>query len=290
MNKDKKVNYNEIVFSDIEVKDIIDSYLGGESSVKIGKRYGITHKPILKVLHNNGIDVNQKRFMRKYSLNENYFDEIDTPNKAYILGFLYADGHNSINKSTITMSLQEEDVEILDAIRKELGSEKPLEFLDYSNKHDYGYTYKNQYRLNVFSKHMCQSLDKIGMTPNKSLILEFPNINDQFYSHFIRGYFDGDGSFCNYYTKDGKQQPLITFTSTYNMCKSIRNILIDNVNIPCGNIYDASCHNGVTSVLSISGVFQTQKILRWLYDDAQLYMKRKYDKYINAFINNSLSA
>lgn len=141
--KNGKEVYNKKIFTLEELKDIKESYIKGESSVSIGKRYGISHKPILRELHNMGVDVDQKKSVRKYQLDEHYFDSIDTPNKAYILGFLHSDGSNFPDKSTISLSLQEEDIDILERIRKELKSEKPLEFLDYSNKHDFGYTYKN---------------------------------------------------------------------------------------------------------------------------------------------------
>jgi len=55
--------------------------------------------------------------------------------------------------------------------------------------------------------------------------------------------------------------------------------LRNELNIPCGNIYDASCHNGVTKVLSFSGTKQVKKFLDWLYTDADMYLKRKYEKY-----------
>ena len=151
--------------------EIVKLYKEGLSSVEIAKSYGVTHKTITKILDKCGIQ-RRNGGRRRYKLNENYFDDIDTPNKAYILGFLYADGSNSESKCTISMSLQEEDGYILEKIRKEIGSEKPLEFLDYSNKHDGGYNYKNQYRLLMFSRHMCDALKDKGVVPNKSLILQ----------------------------------------------------------------------------------------------------------------------
>lgn len=268
----------EIKFTTMELEDIKNSYLNGESSVKIGNRYNTTHKPILKALKRMGVEIDRSHCVRKYSLNENYFDNIDTPNKAYILGLLYADGSNSLSKSTVSISLQEEDKELLDRIRAELDSAKPLEYLDYSNKHDGGYHYKNQYRLLFFSNHLCRQLNDKGMMPNKSLKLEVPILRNDLYSHFVRGYFDGDGSFCFRYTKDNKIRCLTTITSTQSFCEKIRQIIIDNVNIPCGNIYDSSCHNGVTKVLSISGLKQNESLFEWIYRDAELYLDRKYKK------------
>ena len=174
--KNNKPNYNEIVFNAIETNDIIQSYLSGESSVKLGYRYNVSYKVILKVLHRNNINVQQKFSVRKYTLNDKYFDIINTPNKAYILGLLWADGHNSVCKSTLTISLQEEDVDILHKINKEIKSNRPLDFLDYSNKHNFGYHYKNQYRLSVFSKHLCETLEQMGMLHDKNLKLKFPDI------------------------------------------------------------------------------------------------------------------
>lgn len=276
----------KITFSNEQLEDIRQSYLNGESTVKIGQRYGISHQPIRKVLEEMGIDRNQKRFVRKYNLDENYFDKIDTPNKAYILGLLYADGSNCISKGTVSISLQEEDKDLLEDIRKEIQSGKPLEYLDYSKKNDFGYAYKNQYRLLLFSKHMCNQLNDVGMIPNKSLKLKVPNLDEHLYSHFIRGYFDGDGSLTIRYTQDNKLRVLTTFTSTECFCNKIKDIIQQSVGIPCGNVYDASCHNNVTRVLSVSGIRQNQKLHSWLYQDANLYLQRKYDKVQMLYMHN----
>ena len=278
VKKYKKPRFTFESFTKEQELEIVEKYNLGLSTVKIGKEYDVGHKVIARVLDKYNVPrIGNGR--RKYSLDEHYFDSINTPNKAYILGFLFADGSNCKDKHTITMSLQEEDGYILDMMRKEIKSEKPLEYLDYSNKHDFGYTYKNQYRFLLFSAKICRALENIGMVPNKSLVLDFPDIPEELYPHFIRGYFDGDGSYCPHYTKDGKFQPLITFTSTDTFCQKLQTILKEKLNIRGGNIYDASCHNGVTKVLSISGRLQTKAILDWLYKDADMYLTRKYEKY-----------
>lgn len=276
VKKFKEPRFSYHSFSMEAKNDIKSMYLSGYSTVKIAKKYNTSHKTIARVLDEYEI----KRIgngRRKYKLDEHYFDVIDTPNKAYILGLLYADGSNGKSKSTITISLQEEDVDLLERIRTELKSEKPLEYLDYSNKHDFGYHYKNQYRLLFFSAHMCRTLEAIGMVPNKSLVLTFPDIDPTLHSHFIRGYFDGDGCFCKSLSKG-----IISFTSTHTFCKSIQDIFIENLGIS-GGIYDASCHNGCTAAFSISGNRQVKKILDWLYNDADIYLERKYYKYIDAY-------
>lgn len=108
-------------------------YKKGLSITQIGEKLKIYHKLVSKVLKENNIE-RKNNNKRTYKLNEHYFDKIDTPNKAYILGFFYADGCNIMSKSTVTMSLEETDKEILEKIRLEIGSERQLEFIEQSKK------------------------------------------------------------------------------------------------------------------------------------------------------------
>ena len=278
-----------LIFTNDDKDKICDLYLSGFSTVQIGKVFNCGNKAIARVLEQYGIDRTGVG-LRKYSLNEHYFDEIDTSNKAYILGFLYADGNNSESKCTISMSLQEEDKDILEAIRKEINSEKPLEFLDYSNKHDGGYNYKNQYRLLMFSKYMCNTLKEKGMTPNKSLILKWPTfLKDDLYLHFLRGYIDGDG-----YIQPHKYEHCVSILSTYDFCSSAKDYIESKLDVQC-RLDDAPCHNGVTTYLFIRYKEQVKKFLDWIYRDADLKLERKYNTYISKYclkedINNTLTA
>ncbi len=277
MTKNGKLWNHERLFTEEEVQDIIQSYLNGESSVQIGKRYNTTHKPILKLLKKNDIYVDKlaRRFHRQYALNEDYFDDIDTQDKAYIFGFLMADGNNNPSKQTISMALQEEDKYILEEMRSKIGSEKPLEFIDYSNKHDFGYTYKNQWRLNLFSKKFCEVLAEKGIVPGKSSCLQFPTcIPNNLLSHFIRGYFDGNGTICSTST-------LVSITSTKDFCTSLNNLLWQHLNIQ-GRLNEASNHNGITYTYTITKISDVIKFLNWIYNDAHMYLIRKYIKYKSA--------
>lgn len=269
----------KLVFLESEEKSICDMYLSGISSVQIGKQFGCDHKTITKVLDKYCID----RIgvgLRRYQLNEHYFDNIDTPNQAYILGFFYADGSNCEDKQTITMSLQEEDGYILDMIRQEIGSEKPLEYLDYSKKHDGGYNYKNQYRLLMFSKHMSQVLHDKGMPQNKSLILQWPTfLRDDLYSHFLRGYIDGDGHLR-------KVGHFVSLVSTEDFCNSAKEYIENKLGIEC-KIIDSPCHNGITRQLIISKKENTKPFLDYIYQDVEICLQRKYQIYYEKYINNT---
>lgn len=264
-------------FSEALTRKIISRYLSGETANSLGKDYVISHHSIANLLKANQIPIRSKSGIRKYSIDENYFDSIDEPNKAYILGLLFADGSNVPQKSTVSISLQEEDKAILESIRAEIKYEKPLDFFDYSSKNDFGYSYKNQYRLSIFCSRYCDQLAQLGMVANKSLILKFPILPEQLISHFVRGYFDGDGSVTH--CVRGKNK-LVTITSTLEFCNTLKEILQHSVHIN-SSVTEASNHNGRTYVLAISGKNQVEKFLDYIYQDAHyLFLKRKYQRYM----------
>lgn len=282
----ERKNYKKYIFTDEQKSLVVKLYKELGSSVDVGKMFNVSHKIITKILEEKGIKRTAAK-KRKYQINENYFDKIDTPNKAYILGFLWADGCNFPKKGTISMSLEEQDKDILECIRNEVGSERPLEFIDYSQKHDFGYVYKNQYRLLLFSTHMCKALECIGMVPNKSLIVTFPKISSHLIRHFVRGLFDGDGSvYRRKYKSRNSYQHTLTITSTLMLCEELVSIVKTELDINC-HVYDASNHNGITKVFNISGKNQIKKFMDWIYDGADLKLQRKYNRYIHYFYTDN---
>ena len=128
---------------------------------------------------------------------------------------------------------------------------------------------------------MCSTLNKIGMTPNKSLTLSFPDMSDEFINSFIRGYFDGDGSFTYSWSKYGKPQGIVSITSTKEFCEAVEDHIYKKIGIH-GTISDASNHNGITKVLIYSAL-KCKLLLDWLYKDSNLFLNRKHDRYLNAY-------
>ena len=130
----------------------------------------------------------------KYSFNENYFETIDSEEKAYWLGFLYADGcivNDNTNKQyKVVLTLNENDKEHVELFRKCLNSNNPIRRVC-SKLGDKEYFSSQFY---IYSKKMVNDLYNNGCIQNKSLVLKPPTITDNLVGHFIRGYFDGDGS------------------------------------------------------------------------------------------------
>lgn len=267
-------NYNEIIFTKEQEEFIVKLYtIDKKSTVQIGNIMECSYNKINRIHQKYNID-RRGNYSRKYNLNTEYFDDINTKNKAYVLGLFCADGCNYPPKSTAYISLQENDRELLEKIRKEMDVEKELVVVDCSNRHDNGYSYNNMCVLNLYSSHICNSLNKLGVVQNKSLKLKFPNIQPCLYNHFLRGYFNGDGSIY----LNNNNLPTVTLTSTQSFCMSAKAIIESCLNIYCG-VYESSCHNGITKVLQISGK-SAVKFLDWIYDEADLYLLRKYNRYI----------
>jgi hypothetical protein len=120
---------------------------------------------------------------RVNNFNDDYFETINTEDKAYFLGLLFADGNVYTARNRVQITLVNEDAYIL---------KKFSECIGYSGKM---YIDREKYsKLILPSKKMCEDLTKLGCTPNKSLTLQFPTeVPDKLMHHFIRGCFDGDG-------------------------------------------------------------------------------------------------
>lgn len=262
---------SKIVVSNSDETEIVNLYNNGSTIKEISKIFNFGERRVSNILKKYDVTI-LKSYERpsKYTLDENYFDEINTQDKAYLLGLLYADGTNRGN--CFEISLQERDKDILDKMNNAIGSNRNLSFIDYSSKNP---NYQNQYSLHVYNRHMCEQLSLHGMVKRKSLILKFPKwLNENLYSHFIRGYFDGDG----FVSKDYKNAKS-SIVSTEDFCKAVQNILKEKL---CINSYIYLCHNNInttTRTLQISGRNQIRKFLDYIYYDANLYLKRKYEIY-----------
>lgn len=119
------------------------------------------------------------------SIRHDYFTEIDTPVKAYVLGLLAADGNVQSERPIIRLVLNDKDRGVVEMVRDELAPEYPVR------------TYEGE-DVAVFavsSERIASDLGTYGIVPNKSLSLVFPSeLPEDRWHDFLLGYFDGDGS------------------------------------------------------------------------------------------------
>jgi len=199
-----------------------------------------------------------------YTVDENYFEKIDTNNKAYILGFIYADGN--IHKNVLTISLSYKDIEILEFIKNELKYDGIIKHFFIKNR--------EYVRLCITSKKIINDLINLGIIKNKTyLSKKLPNYGNHFNS-FLLGFFDGDGSIYNNSYKNRSVEYGITFSSNIDVLNEIKNILKIN-NISSSKIRKRY-NNDISCMLEIRGNINIEKIFNFLYSSSDFYLNRKY--------------
>lgn len=272
MAKQKKV----LPLSD---QDISKIYLDGISSCKIAIMCGCRDKRILAILRRNKIYIKSlSEARRKYKFDEHFFTIIDSDEKAYWLGFIEADGcirhikfhtnKNEYDKYDLAINLSKKDREMLIKFKDSIKASHPIR--DCIDKDDY-----EKSSLVITSKKLFQDLLDKGCCPRKSLRLTFPVsdvLDEKYYSSFLRGYYDGDGSIHNAKERGCKNQSyFVTIAGTEKFLK-----VINNISKNLGRIYE----HGKIYILR----FRNEKafsFLDFIYSNCnKLRMERKYDRYI----------
>jgi hypothetical protein len=181
---------------------------------------------------------------------------------AYILGYWFADGY--ISSKGYLVGISSKDISIINSIKKILNANhKILTSKKRVNEKEY-----TIHSLVISNKEMYNDIKHLGGVARKSLIATFPYIPNQYIRHFIRGYFDGDGSIS---VKKGNC-PCITFVGTKCFIESLMN------NLPYKK--EIRKHKNIY-IIGYSGK-KAQDILEYMYNESRIYLKRKYKLYKKA--------
>ena len=229
---------------------------------EISKTYKCDSSTIYRWLKYFGLYEKKERYNAKYSLDTKYFDNIDSEQKAYILGYILSDGH--VSSSTLMLCCK--DFDILEKISNEL---------------QYGGRIKTKNNglseLNITSKRITNKLKEYGYNNSKSYyininkILEF--IPSELIRHFVRGMFDGDGSICTYkYSYIKNIQYHLGYTGTKEVVDFIYKTFGLHTKIVVEGKFTFTC---VTSCKK-----DVIRILHYMYDNSHIYIDRKYRKYL----------
>ena len=238
------------------------------SMSKITNMLGISSARVKRVLIKNNIEIRSNNYYKAKEIDTDFFSKIDSEEKAYVLGFMYADGY--ITGKYFGFKQSAKDKEILEKIRTALKSDHKIG--EYINNNGYGQG--NAYcSLIVNNEKMVSDLQKLGIVFNKSKILRFPNqeqVPFHLLRHFIRGYFDGDGSI--YKVAQGNTYG-ISFTGTQDFLTGISNFFRDNGVDTASQIY--KYHDKDIYDYKIGGRSNVKKVRDILYIDASIFMNRK---------------
>ena len=175
----------------ISDKIIIKEYESGLSAKAIAKKYKVSDSGIKYRLKKNNILIRKQSYCWK-KFNVNFFDKIDSREKAYWLGFLYADGYNCQKINKVVLAIHSKDIEALEQYKKDLEFEGKIVL----NKKLDG-TGTVMASVGVTSENFSKQLAQKGCFQKKSLKTRMPDesiVPKNLIWHFIRGIFDGDGS------------------------------------------------------------------------------------------------
>lgn len=199
---------------------------------------------------------------------------------AYILGYFAADGSMYVNpRGSKYITFSSIDRELLEKVKHNLNSKHKIAL-----RKRYNENWKDSFTFQIGSKEMYSDLIKLGFMQHKARRFHLPKAPKKYMSHFIRGYFDGDGSVTRGYFKrkdrNNKMTPylLTCFASAnYSFLKEISVFLKKNINMGKGCINKKSGHLNYSKMDSI-------KLFEYMYKDVPkaLYLQRKYIKFQKA--------
>ena len=253
-------------------EEIIYSNKKGETIRNIASSYNVDPRTVSSFLKQFGINIKKPHPPKIYSVKEDIFQNIDTEEKAWMLGFISADGYIDSSKTKLKFTLAEKDKDVLEKIKSILRSNSPIKRKEGRQIKGTDYFGSSTVTLMISNAQICQDLEKHGAFYKKSLKLQFPLfLKDELIRHFIRGYFDGDGSI----TFGRHDFPKISIASNKEFLEGIHDILLkENIT---SNIY-ASNRSKVNS-LEINAKSIVEKFLNYIYKDSNIFMERKYQRY-----------
>ena len=270
-------------------EELIADYTGGVLTFdEIKKKYNASHLTIWRITDSRGIPRREHQVTsdagravcrenglnrNKYPVNSTFFDCIDSEEKAYWWGFLYADGYVGKDARAIVVNLSNVDVEHLKKFRDIISPERPVR-LEVKFRKNLGITTRTAV-LRVDDKYICSRLQELGMIPKRTEFWRVgDNLPDDLFRHWLRGYFDGDGTASKDISRPtirilGQEDLLVWFLKELNTNNVLHTSTVPRQkggkNGTKINIYE----------LSVGGSHQMVSFREWLYKNAVVYLERK---------------
>lgn len=244
---------------------ILEFHKMGMTSKEIGQELGVSHELVQSRINKSGFLTNKFYYRSKRHINDNYFEDINTQEKAYFLGLLFADGNVSSKKNKISINLKKQDAYLIEKFKEDTQSDYRLSEKAFKNNPNW----ESQMYIQVYSKKMKEDLIRHGCTPKKSKTLIFPEIKKEKFWHFVRGYFDGDGCIS------GVRNKQITIAGSLFFNLKLKEILFNEYGI----VAQIRVKSETFSILVISRREYLVKMRELMYDGATILMLRKYKKF-----------
>ena len=266
---------------------IIDNYTT-ISSTTLAKEYNVSTSKIHQIWMQAGLKGKPSRI---YYLDENYFEKIDTDEKAYWIGFIASDGclyHPKDNRQDIlSISLAIQDKKHLEKFKACLQTNKPITI----GKHGQDKQFEHA-SLQISSNKISNDLQQIGITYRKTFDVQWPKIPPELLPSYVRGYFDGDGHISHKIEENHLHSVSITIAGFEDNLKHFQRYLETQGIKSSITLYKDKRRSPGFGSLFLTNKFHKQKFLHLIYDDASVYLDRKYilaSQFIELYNKNSIS-
>ena len=264
-NLPRRSGHSKTYLNQNDIQNIKIKYLNGISLLALQRQYNISYERIKNIVK----DCEEISYAKRLNINiqENYFHQINSNEKAYWLGWIISDGsityQPSKSKYQLELTIKQEDEDILHLLEKDLCVENKV------------YTTQEKYkRFSLGSKQIVTDLINQNITQNKNFTVQVPNFDKKYNAAFIRGLFDGDGGFTVYTRKTGKKCMELSFCGNQYIISWVRDTLYNEI--------PALTHNEITDMSTIKRIRWSKKediilIRNYLYaEHNNHFLTRKY--------------
>ena len=245
---------------------------------KVAKKIGATKEGVRMFMKRHNIPVKD---LVRYDVNHDFFKK-ENERSLYWAGFIAADGcvKQRIGRNDfryeLSIGLSSKDHNHLEKLASDIEYNGPVrKFMIKNSKRNPKWNDTEKSEIQISSKDIFDDLDKYNIVPRKSLIYAFPKhlVGNPLVHHFIRGYFDGDGSW--YWNKHSKANQLyFNLRGTHDFLSECRDMFQSNA---IGSKEKKIRNNCGIGSLEYGGNGITKQIANFLYKDATIYLDRKYD-------------
>jgi hypothetical protein len=263
-------NKRKFIDKTTEIK-IIELYESGLTLDQVGEIVGWCAGACYQVLKRNGKNCRNRgeypSSVQKYTYDQNFFEVIDTEEKAYWLGFIAADGNVNKPLTRLTIKLKIGDKPHLMKFLQSIKSDCPIkELTQFIFNKNFGLCL-----IEINNSKIVSDLNKLGIVPAKSKILRESPVKDELKRHYYRGLVDGDGSLVKY--KHGLNNWNLVLCGSQHIVDSFGKFVFDNTGI----LQPSTACNGLPRIQ-----FSCKKgldVADLIYKDSTIYLDRKFELY-----------
>ncbi len=266
------------------VKAAVADYLNGQDLREVSAKHGMSCSTVTRMLKRLGHKTRSvSEACRVYSIDKDFFRQIDSHDKAQILGFICADGCVHVKTPTsgyVTVSLSPVDTAYLEWIKTATKSNRPLSSGDY--------TYAGKRQLTVCfatsQPEIVRDLQRLGVTERKSLTLQFPSVDQvpaEFLGSFVRGYFEGDGCIYLCGRRGGPTLKAdVSIIGSVAFVAALSDLLISRDIKSTITTYPTTDGQSSYSVLRVTTIPDIMRFCDFAYADGTYRMERKHAKFL----------